>query len=138
MAEVTQLRVLDAVETLLKTALADVEVVRNDFTLADPEAAQRIHMIDGDPGEPTEILLGGRHKSYRHEIALEITGPSVEAPGNLHALHGRIRTAVLGNRFLGGLVDFLDLTELAGALMPVSETEALFTGTASLIAEYTL
>lgn len=132
-----QLRILQAIEALLKNGLADLEVTRNDFTLADPGDIARLAMFDGDPGPPVEELLGGP-KTYRHEIPLEITPRRLEPDAEIHAIHGRIKALVKADRFLDGLVDFLELTELANVPVPVSEARALTTGMASLIAEYTL
>lgn len=133
-----QLQILQAIETLLRTGLADVEFARNDYTLADPGEIARVNMFDGDPGAPLEELLGSRCKTYRHEILLEIVPRRLASEIEAHAIHKRIKTLVAGDRWLGGLVDDLELSELATVPTPVSDAQALITASASLIAEYTL
>lgn len=140
MATPGQLRILQAIETLLSVGLAGmagVEFARNDFSLADPGAAARVNMFDGDPGQPVEELLGGP-KTYRHEIPLEIVPRQSAADEEAHGIHDEIKNLIKADRFLGGLVDWLDITELGSVPVPISETKALLTASASLIAEYTL
>jgi len=133
-----QLRILQAIEAMLKNGLGDLDFVREDYTLADPGEASRVAMFDGDPGAPVEQLLGGRHKTYRHEIPLEMVPRQIEPDVAAHEIHGRIKRLVDGDRWLGGLVDDLEWSELASIPVPVSETKVLRTYAASLIAEYTL
>ncbi|ATC25209.1 hypothetical protein [Caulobacter vibrioides] len=139
MADPRQLQILEAIEELLRSGLAaaEVEFRRNDFSLTDPGESDSVSMYDGDPGAPIEELVGGS-KTYRHEIPLEIAPTQSSADRRIHDIHGRIKILVKADRSLGGLVDYLDLTELANAPVPVSESKTLTTGLASLIAEYTL
>ncbi|ATC34107.1 hypothetical protein CA606_18205 [Caulobacter vibrioides] len=132
-----QLQILEGLEAALKSALGDIEFARNDFTAADPAEVARVNMFDGDPGPPVEELLGGP-KTYRHEIPLEIVPSRIGGVAEIHAIHGRVKAMVKADRFLTGLVDFLDLSEVASVPVPISEAQALETGLASLIAEYTL
>lgn len=138
MAHPRQLQILEALEDLLKKGLAgQAEVRRNDFSIADPDEGDTVGMFDGDPGAPLEEMVGGS-KTYRHEIPLEIAPAQRLADRRIHEIHDRIRGLVKADRFLGGLVDYLDLTELANTPVPVSESQTLTMGLASLIAEYTL
>lgn len=138
MADPRQLQILEAIEDLLKRGLAgQADVRRNEFSLTDPEEGDCVSIYDGDPGAPLEEMVGGS-KTYRHEIPLEIAPAQSSPDRRIHQVHGQIKALVKADRFLGGLVDYLDLTELANAPVPVSESKTLTTGLASLIAEYTL
>ena len=138
MAPRDQLEILQAIEAMLRGGLTEFDFARNDYTLADPGDVARINMFDGDPGAPVEELLGGRHKTYRHEIPLEIVPRQIDPTAELRVIHGRLRDLVAADRWLGGLVDDLDISEVATAPVPVSEAETLITGLVSLTAEYTL
>lgn len=138
MPATSQLGILQAIEAMLKAGLTGVEFARNDFSLADPGQISRVNMFDGDPGSPTEELLGSNLKTYRHEIPLEIVPRQQTPEADASAIHGQIKALVKADRFLGGLVDYLDLSELGSVPVPVSESQALITATASLIAEYTI
>lgn len=134
----TQLQILDALELRLRTGLMGVEFARNDPGLPESDEIGRVTMFDGDPGAPIEELIGSPLKTYRHEIAIDIVAPQETATASAHAIWGQIKALVEADRFLGGLVDHLSVTELAGGVAPVSDTRALIYGTANVIAEYTL
>lgn len=137
----TQAEILDAIETMLTAGLGDAGVAftRNDTSVPDLDTPDRVAMFDGEPGQPVEQLLGSRLKTYRHEIALDIFPVQAPTPeARAHAIRAQILAMVEADRTLGGRVDDLELTELAGGLAPVSEARALKFGSATLIAEYTL
>lgn len=135
---VTQLQVLEAVETLLKQGLSGVEFLRNDDSLPDPDAAGRVTMFDSEPGPAIEELCGGL-KTYRHDIALDILPPQASAPeAAAHAIWRQVAELVRADRSLGGRVDYLDITEMAGGVVRVRDNRTLVFGTANIVAEYTL
>jgi len=137
----TQAQILDAIEAMLSAGLtaASVTFARNDTSVPDLDTPDRVTMFDGEPGQPIEQLLGSRLKTYRHEIPLDIFPVQAPMPeARAHAIRAQILALIDADRTLGGLVDDLDLSELAGGLAPVSEARALKFGSATLIAEYTL
>jgi hypothetical protein len=103
-------QVLDAVKALVASALPDADVKRN---LAKPEriAPGGLAIIrGGDPGEP-EVILSPLIYIYTHRIPIELA--AYETSGQtreqvLDGMLGSIGAAVVSNRTLGGLCDFIE------------------------------
>lgn len=102
-----------AVKAMLAAALGRVAVEGLDGADAAPDRvgpAGRVIVEAGTPGRP-EIDLCPRNYNYAHEIPLTVDAP----PGNgltaaqaVDAILDGIATAIVANRTLGGLVDYLD------------------------------
>lgn len=117
-------QVLDAIKALIASALPDADVKRN---LAKPERIAPGGLIivrDGDPGEP-EVILSPLTHVYTHRVAIEIATYETSSQTReqvLDAMLGAIGAAVVSDRTLGGLCDFIeaeapstDDIEVAGA-----------------------
>jgi hypothetical protein len=103
-------QVLDAIKSLLSSALPNADVRRN---LAKPERIPPGGLVvirDGDPGEP-EVMLSPLVYFYSHRIPIELAAyeTSSQSPEQvLDEMLGAIGVAVSGNRTLGGLCDFIE------------------------------
>ena len=103
-------QVLDAIKALLSSALPNADVRRN---LAKPERIPPGGLVivrDGDPGDP-EVMLSPLVYVYSHQIPIELAAyeTSSQTPEQvLDDMLGEIGLAVLGNRTLGGLCDFIE------------------------------
>ena len=103
-------QVLDAIKTLIASALPNAEVKRN---LAKPERippGDLVILRDGDPGEP-EVILSPLIYVYSHRIPIEIAAYETSSQTReqvLDGMLGAIGTAVVSNRTLGGLCDFVE------------------------------
>lgn len=115
-------QVLDAIKALVVVALPDADVKRN---LAKPERIAPGGLVivrDGDPGEP-EIILSPLTYVYTHRVSIEIAAYASQTREQvLDGMLGAIGAAVVANRTLGGLCDFIeaeapstDDVEIAGA-----------------------
>jgi|SRR5581483_516928 len=118
-------QVLDAIKTLVATALPSAEVKRN---LDKPERIPPGGLViirDGDPGEP-EVLLSPLTYVYAHRVPVEIAAFSsgmLTREQALDQMLSAIGAAVAADRTLGGLCDFIepeaptsDDLETAGAI----------------------
>lgn len=103
-------RVIEAVESLLATALPNAEVKRN---LHKPERIPPGGLVivrDGDPGEP-EVLLSPLVYVYEHRVPIEVAAfasASLSREQALDQMLSAIGMAVAADRTLGGLCEFLD------------------------------
>ena len=108
-------QVLDAVKSLLVSALPNADVRRN---LAKPERISPGGLVvvrDGDPGDP-EVMLSPLVYVYSHRIPIELAAyeTSSQTPEQvLDEMLGAIGVAVSGDRTLGGLCDFIEAQALA-------------------------
>lgn len=103
-------QVLDAVKALVAAALPDADVKRN---LAKPERIAPGGLVivrDGDPGEP-EVMLSPLTYVYTHRVPIEIAAYETSSQPReqvLDAMLGAIGAAVVADRTLGGLCDFIE------------------------------
>ena len=103
-------QVLDAIKALVAAALPDADVKRN---LAKPEriAPGGLAIIrDGDPGEP-EVILSPLTYVFTHRVPIEIAAYETSSQTReqvLDAMLGAIGAAVVADRTLGGLCDFIE------------------------------
>lgn len=117
-------QVLDAIKVLVTSALPDADVKRN---LAKPERIAPGGLVivrDGNPGEP-EVILSPLTYVYTHRVAIEIATYETSSQTReqvLDAMLGAVGAAVVADRTLGGLCDFIeaeapstDDIEVAGA-----------------------
>src|SRR5581483_9062187 len=117
--------VLDAIKALIVGALPNAEVKRN---LDKPERIPPGSLViirDGDPGE-SEVLLSPLTYVYEHRVPVEIAAFASATLSREQALDQMlvaIGTAVIADRTLGGLCDFIeaeapvsDDVETAGAI----------------------
>ena len=103
-------QVVDAVRTLIAAALPLAEVKRN---LDKPERISPGGLIivrDGDPGEP-DVLLSPLTYIYTHRVVIELAAYASDTLTReqvLDQMLAAIGTAIMVNRTLGGLCDFLE------------------------------
>jgi len=103
-------QVLDAVKALIAAALPTAEVKRN---LAKPERIPPGGLVivrDGDPGEP-DIFLSPLTHVYTHRIPIEVAAYETSSEMRervLDQMLGAIGAAVVADRTLGGLCDFIE------------------------------
>lgn len=107
-----QVDVLLAVKALVAGAVPGAQIRGFDEDTSAPEVigdGGAILGLPGDPGEP-EVDLSPLSYTYDYEIALEVAAPG-GAPGEvLIAMLSAIGAAVLADRTLGGLADWLATT----------------------------
>jgi hypothetical protein len=102
--------VLDGIKALIASALPNAEVKRN---LAKPDriAPGGLAIIrDGDPGEP-EVILSPLTYIYTHRIPVELAAYETSSESReqvLDGMLGAIGLAVMNDRTLGGLCDFME------------------------------
>jgi hypothetical protein len=102
--------VLGAVKALVASALPGAEVKRN---LAKPERIPPGGLVvirDGDPGEP-EVTLSPVSYLYTHRIPVEIAAfesATLTREEVLDEMLAAIGAAIIANRRLGGLVDWIE------------------------------
>jgi hypothetical protein len=103
-------QVLDALKALVVSALPNADVKRN---LAKPERIPPGGLAivrDGDPGEP-EVILSPLIYIYTHRIPIEIAAYETSSETReqvLDGMLGAIGAAVVADRTLGGLCDFIE------------------------------
>jgi hypothetical protein len=103
-------QVLDAIKTLVAAALPNADVKRN---LAKPERIPPGGLAiirDGDPGEP-EVILSPLIYVYTHRIPIELAAYETSSQTReqvLDGMLGAVGAAVVTNRTLGGLCDFIE------------------------------
>ncbi len=108
-----RLEVLVAVKAMLTTALPGVDVQGLDGADAAPERIGgngRAYIEAGDPGRP-EIDLCPVTYYYQHQIPITLDAPArgnLSAEQAVDAMTDQIAAAIVSDRFLGGLVDYLD------------------------------
>ncbi len=102
--------VLGAVKALITAALPGAEVKRN---LAKPERISPGGLVvirDGDPGEP-EVTLSPVSYLYTHRIPVEIAAfesATLTREEVVDEMFAAIGAALIANRRLGGLVDWIE------------------------------
>lgn len=102
--------VLSAIRSLVATALPAADVKRN---LAKPDRIPPGGLIvirDGDPGEP-DVTLSPLSYLYSHRVLVEIAafeGASTTREQALDAMMRAIGAAIVANRTLGGLADWIE------------------------------
>ena len=103
-------QVLDGIKALIASALPNAEVKRN---LAKPERIPPGGLAiirDGDPGEP-EVILSPLIYIYTHRIPVELAAYETSSESReqvLDGMLGAIGLAVMNDRTLGGLCDFME------------------------------
>jgi hypothetical protein len=103
-------QVLDARNTQDTSALPPAEVKRN---LAKPDriAPGGLAIIrDGDPGEP-EVILSPLIYVYTHRVPIELAAYETSSETReqvLDGMLGAVGAAVVADRTLGGLCDFIE------------------------------
>jgi hypothetical protein len=114
-----RLQVLLAVKALIVRALPDADVQGLDSEDAAPDRIGpngRAYIESGDPGEP-EIDLSPLTYNYEHQIPVTldgVAGNGLTAEQAVDAMVGSIADEIEADRFLGGLVTFLDATAPPG------------------------
>jgi hypothetical protein len=102
--------VLAAVRSLVAAALPGAEVKRNLAKAERIPPGGLVVIRDGDPGEP-EVSLSPLTYLYSHRIPLEIAayeGATLTREQVVDAMTGAIGAAVMVNRTLGGLCDWIE------------------------------
>ena len=104
--------ILTALRTLVANAAPGIDLRGFAEDISKPERIPAAGMImgsTGDPGQP-EVDLSPVSYTYAHKIPVEVLMPATAGDGALRALIKPIGDAVLANRSLGGLCNFLDIT----------------------------
>jgi hypothetical protein len=102
--------VLAAITSLVAAALPGAEVKRNLSKAERIPPGGLVVIRDGDPGEP-EVSLSPLTYLYSHRIPLEIAAyesATLIREQVLDAMLGAIGAAVMANRTLGGLCDWIE------------------------------
>ena len=108
-----RLQVLQAVEALVRAVLPDADVVGLEGSTDEPDRigpGGRAIIRPGDPGTP-EVDLSPLTYNYQHPIPFELAAIGTDAltpAEQIDAMLDAIAEAIEADRFLGGLVDYLD------------------------------
>ncbi len=102
-------QVIEAAFELVKGAVDTgvVTVMRNPAKAASIPPGGVIYLRDGDPGEP-EVTFSPLAYTYTHRIPLLIGVVAADNESALDALMAAIGTAVVADRTLGGLCEYLE------------------------------
>ena len=102
--------VLAAVKSLVAAALPGAEVKRNLVKAERIPPGGLVVLRDGDPGEP-KVSLSPLTYLYSHRIPLEIAAyesATLTREQVVDVMLGAIGTAIMANRTLGGLCDWIE------------------------------
>ena len=103
-------QVLAAIKTLVANALPGADVKRNQDKADRITPGGLVIVRDGDPGEP-EVILSPLTYVYAHRVPIEIAAYETSTQTReqvLDAMLGVIGAAVIADRTLGGLCDFIE------------------------------
>lgn len=106
--------------------VAGPEVVRNEPEAADIGSGGRVNILDGNPGEPDELLSPRRFEfQHRAEIFISVSGVnSSDRDSLMDEILQAVCAAVQADETLGGTVDLADPQppETVDEAVPGSET----------------
>ncbi|WP_375178044.1 hypothetical protein [Sphingobium yanoikuyae] len=130
-----------AVAAMLQLAIPDYRFVTLEDDSADRPRRIDPHgtvwLRDGEPGEP-DIDLSPPTYHYNHRIPVEIAAYVSSEPLRLvlDRMAGAIGAAIAADRFLGGLVSYLDVTALDLVNINVTGGQTQKGGMFDIIATY--
>ncbi|MDP3405050.1 MAG: hypothetical protein Q8S03_10200 [Brevundimonas sp.] len=130
--------VLAAIKALVVAALPSADVERNRSKAKSIGPGGTVLIEDGDPGEP-EIDLSPLSYNYVHRVPLMVGGyasASLTDAQVLDAMLTAIGAAVMADRTLGGLCDFLETEAPDGSALEVAGAEPGRQCEAAIIAHY--
>lgn len=132
--------VADAVLALVKRALPECQCMGLEDGADRPKRIDPIGSVfvrDGDPGEP-EIDLSPPTYHYEHRLPVELAAYKQSVPLRtvLDRMAGSVGDAVLADRSLGGLVDWLDVTAATFAAINETGSQTQMGATFDVIAHY--
>ena len=136
-----RLDVIEAVKSLVASALPGATVLGLDEEESAPRripAGGLAIVATGDPGTP-EVVLSPLAYHYDHRIIVELLsassdGGSLERP--LDAMMAAIGSAIMSNRTLGGLADWLDAEAPVTEPLPADEAAPARGASLAIIASY--
>lgn len=100
--------ILAALHALLVDGLA-ADVHRNAALPEVVSAGGFANLVDGAPGEPIDVALSPITYSYAHTVPLELAVQAADNDTALAALKGAVSTAILADRTLGGLCEWIEI-----------------------------
>jgi len=130
-----------ALVTWLQGVLPGVTVIGLDNDAAAPERVPGTGLVVvryGDPGEAT-VDMSPPTYNYSHEFPLEIAARKTDAITSAEALDALledIADAVEADRFLGGVVDYLDAKAGVTGDLTINGTEPARASYPSIVADY--
>ncbi|WP_145201395.1 hypothetical protein [Sphingobium sp. B2] len=129
-------------KAMLKAACVAYDVIALEDGQERPQRISpfgTVFMRDGDPGEP-DIDLSPPTYHYNQRIPIEIAAYKSSEPLRLvlDRMAGAIGAAVAADRFLGGAVDYLDVTamELTGLSASAPGAQTQMGGMFEIVASY--
>ena len=137
------LQVRSAVLALVTAACPTLDVRGFTSDAAKPERIPAAGMIVGDPGDPgePEMEMSPLTYIYTHHMPIEVmvpvaSGADAAAEAALDAALVAIGTAVIANRTLSGLCQFLDVTAATVASDDVANAVPVRVASFDIVAEY--
>lgn len=131
-------QVVVALVAALKAALPDAEVERDAPWPTRSSPGGLIIVRDGDPGQPEQTFSPSAF-TYQHPIPVEFFSP--DGAGDRHAsLDAMLITAgaaIVADRSLGGLCNWLEATAPAPEDIVSSGSQPLRAAVVNVVAEYT-
>lgn len=104
-----RVKVLQAVEDLWRRALPAADIARNKSKAGRVMPGGRVIVRDGDPGEPTDIILSPLTYTYAHRVPIDVAAYA-EGPKSAADVLTEMLTAVslehAKDRTLGGLCEW--------------------------------
>ena len=113
-------------------------VRRNEVLPEKVPAGGLVIVRDGDPGEP-EVVLSPLTRLWRHAVPVEVFvqhGDASERDRRLDALAEAVTAALVADRGLGGLADWLDVTPPAIEPLAIEGAAAVLAATLTVTVHY--
>jgi len=131
-------QVIVALEALLKAALPDADVERDAPWPARSRPGGLVIVRDGDPGQPEQAFSPSTF-TYQHPIPIEFFGPdgAEERHALLDAMLIKAGEAIVADRSLGGLCNWLEATAPAPEDIVSSGSQPVRAAVVNVVAEYT-
>lgn len=104
-------RVLDAVKAMVADTLPNADVTRGETDAQRRGPGGSVNVLDGDPGEPTDVTLSPLLYTYSHLVPLDVAAfesASMTRMEVLDAMLGPIGLAIEADRTLGGLCEWME------------------------------
>lgn len=131
-------QVIVALEALLRAALPEADVERDAPWPTRSRPGGLVIVRDGDPGQPEQTFSPSTF-TYQHAIPVEFFGPdgAAERHALLDAMLIQAGAAIVADRSLGGLCNWLEAAAPAPEDIVSSGSQPLRAAVVNIVAEYT-
>jgi len=133
-APTTRETVLAALRTLLQTLPATT--LRGDVLPERVPTEGLLILRDGEPGEP-EVTLSPLRYHYQHRAEIEAVVPGADRDAAFDTLTASIGAALVADRTLGGLCDWVEAEAPRPVDLPVEGAASLKAAVITVVLHYT-